>query len=89
MKWLFCFPYAGGNSTFYKEFKTKLKSVNVQPFNYAGHSSRFCEPQYNNPEDVINDMINLILKKVQKDDVIFLLDINNKRWSGWATSSVI
>lgn len=80
MNWLFCFPYAGGNSTFYKEFKTKIKSVTVQAFNYAGHSSRFCETQYNSPEDVIDDMIDLVLKKAKKDDTIFLLGYSMGAW---------
>jgi surfactin synthase thioesterase subunit len=39
---LFCFPYAGGSASFYKDWKTD-GSLQVIPLEYPGHGSKYCE----------------------------------------------
>ncbi|MFE4896981.1 thioesterase II family protein [Peribacillus butanolivorans] len=43
-KKLFCFPYAGGSASFYREWKFDNNEIEVIPLEYPGHGSKYCEP---------------------------------------------
>lgn len=58
---LFCFPYAGGSTASYKKWKKYLHdSIDLCPVELAGRGNRCKEPYYNNLDDVLNDVFDLI-----------------------------
>src|SRR5471030_1190282 len=60
---LFCFPYAGGSSVIYENWRKKLSpSIELIPIEYAGIGSRFAEPLFENINDVVEDVFHAIKK---------------------------
>lgn len=69
---MFALPYAGGSASIYEDWKSKLKPmVNLYPLEYAGHSSRFCDPFYSSIEEAAEDISNIIIKEQKGDYVIY------------------
>ena len=58
---LFCFPYAGGSSVVYSNWKDELdRSVYVIPVELAGRGRRIVEPFYNSMDEAAEDVIRMI-----------------------------
>jgi surfactin synthase thioesterase subunit len=62
---LFCIPYAGGSAMNYMTWKKLLDNrIQIMPLELAGRGSRINEPLYNNTEEAINDIYNVIYKEL-------------------------
>lgn len=60
---LFCFTYAGGNTSFYDKLRLCLEqSLDVIPLEYAGHGKRHDEEFYKDFQELSNDMYRLLLE---------------------------
>lgn len=58
---LFCFPYAGGSSTIYKDWQYKLgNNIKVVPFEMAGRGKKIVEPLCNDMDSTIDYILNEI-----------------------------
>jgi medium-chain acyl-[acyl-carrier-protein] hydrolase len=61
-KKLFCFPYAGGSASFYREWGFANNEIDVIPLEYPGHGSKYCEPLCNN----MSDLTDILIKEMQE-----------------------
>ncbi|WP_075883939.1 thioesterase II family protein [Candidatus Protochlamydia sp. W-9] len=69
---LFCFPYAGANSSIFQNWKHLFfPEVAVHPIEMPGKGRRFSESPYTSIEPLITDLENWFLKEVQTDYAIF------------------
>ena len=58
---LFCFPYAGGSSAVYANWKDDLHPcIHVYPVELAGRGRRIIEPFYNSMDEAAEDVIRMI-----------------------------
>jgi surfactin synthase thioesterase subunit len=58
---LFCFPYAGGSSAMFSEWKTLLHpSVDMQAVELAGRGKRIGDPLYQDVPEMIEDLLQRI-----------------------------
>ncbi|NJD03457.1 MAG: thioesterase [Ruminiclostridium sp.] len=63
---LFCFPYAGGSSISYKKWKKYLHlSIDLCPVELAGRGNRTKEPCYNNLDETLDDVFNLVKMQIR------------------------
>ncbi len=54
---LFCFPYAGGSSTIFSQWKKHLhEEIELRPIELAGRGKRTSEGFYNNLQETIQDV---------------------------------
>lgn len=60
---LFCFTYAGGNSSFYDIIEQDLSEIDLVKLEYSGHGSRHNSSFYKDFEDLADDMVNQLLDK--------------------------
>jgi len=65
---LFCFTYAGGNTTFFDEIENDLEGFEVVKLEYSGHGSRHKEALYQNFSELADDMYSLIKKNYSGGD---------------------
>ena len=64
---LFCFPYAGGSSTVYHQWKSLLgDNIELRPIELAGRGRRIGEDMYKNLEEVVDDVFQLIRGEIQQ-----------------------
>lgn len=64
---LFCFPYAGGSSVMYHQWKPFLQDeIELRPIELAGRGKRIIENPYNDIKDAVEDVFELIYKEVQQ-----------------------
>ncbi|TNP12921.1 thioesterase [Bacillus tropicus] len=69
---LFCFPFAGGSSTFYTEWKKASDEfIDVTPLEYKGRGKRVKEKFYSNFEEGIIDLFNEIEPLISKENYAF------------------
>ncbi len=71
---LFCFPYAGGSAaSIYTKWKRLFNnSIEVYPIELAGRGRRYCDPFYNNMEEVVEDVYSIIKNEIETtDDYVF------------------
>ncbi|PFF02783.1 thioesterase [Bacillus thuringiensis] len=62
---LFCFPYAGGSSSIYMKWRSKLSpSIQLIPIELAGRGRRIQESFYQSFDDAINDIVQEIEKRL-------------------------
>lgn len=65
-------PYAGGSASVFSDWAENLKPrIDLIPVEYAGHSSRFCEPFFTSIEEAADDISESIIKHQKGDYVIF------------------
>ncbi|UCH96227.1 MAG: thioesterase [Candidatus Aminicenantes bacterium] len=58
---LFCFPYAGGSSLVYSNWKDHLdKRILVYPVELAGRGRRIADPFYNSMDEAVEDVLRMI-----------------------------
>ncbi|MBO0997903.1 thioesterase [Bacillus sp. SD075] len=60
-KTLFCFPYAGGSASFYREWKFDDDMIKVVPLEYPGHGSKYSEPLF----DHMADLADLLIEEME------------------------
>jgi surfactin synthase thioesterase subunit len=60
-KTLFCFPYAGGSASFYREWKFDDDVIEVIPLEYPGHGSKYSEPLCEH----MTDLTDILLKEME------------------------
>lgn len=66
---LFCLPYAGGASTIYAKWKQHIsKEIELCPIELRGRGRRFGEPLYNNVEEIVDDVYNLIKRDISTNE---------------------
>jgi len=66
---LFCLPYAGGASSIYNDWETKLsKNIELCPISLAGRGSRFTEKPYLNLEEAVNDVFSIVKNDLSEFD---------------------
>ena len=53
---LFCFTYAGGNSSFFDGIEKDLPEYELVKLEYSGHGTRHKEPYYQNFDELTDDM---------------------------------
>lgn len=62
---LFCFPFAGGSASTYKDWAQGLaESVEVCPINLPGRGSRFNEAAYNNMSDLTDALVQALTPEI-------------------------
>ncbi|SIR94076.1 Surfactin synthase thioesterase subunit [Peribacillus simplex] len=66
-KTLFCFPYAGGSASFYREWKFEDDVIEVVPLEYPGHGSKYSEPLCDHMGDLTDILINEMETKHRMD----------------------
>ncbi len=54
---LFCFTYAGGNTSFFDQIKLELVGIDLIALEYAGHGSRHKESFYQDYDGLADDLI--------------------------------
>lgn len=54
---MFCFTYAGGNSSFFDEIGQDLPEIDLVKLEYSGHGTRHKELFYKDFDDLADDMI--------------------------------
>ncbi|MCG8411293.1 MAG: thioesterase domain-containing protein [Bacteroidales bacterium] len=63
---LFCFPYAGGSSLIFREWKNQLKDyIDLCPIELAGHGKRINEPLYSDLSEAIDDVLRIVVDELQ------------------------
>lgn len=63
---VFLIPFSGGSSLYYNKWSCdKLEFI---PLDYAGHGSRMREPLCTSIEQVADDLVNIVKKKINGDD---------------------
>ncbi len=74
-KKLFCVPYAGGNAAVFKRLGTYFEkaSVEVIPFEYAGHGIRIRENFSDSIEEIGKECAEFIKKNIVSGDEIYIL----------------
>ncbi|MCH6257197.1 thioesterase domain-containing protein [Puniceicoccaceae bacterium K14] len=69
---LFCFPYAGGGSSAFLEWKKHLPArIEVCPLQYPGRENRVKDPLLFNIPDVVDDVIGQLLPYVDEPYALF------------------
>ncbi|MDW7614878.1 alpha/beta fold hydrolase [Peribacillus simplex] len=64
-KTLFCFPYAGGSASFYREWKFDDDVIEVVPLEYPGHGSKYSEPLRDHMADLADSLMEEMETKYQ------------------------
>ncbi|MDV7765069.1 thioesterase II family protein [Peribacillus sp. CSMR9] len=64
-KTLFCFPYAGGSASFYREWKFDDDVIEVVPLEYPGHGSKYSEPLRDHMADLTDSLMEEMETKYQ------------------------
>lgn len=59
---LFCFTYAGGNTSFFNEIGVELSEIELVKFEYAGHGGRHKESFYSDFNELAIDLYKEFLK---------------------------
>ncbi len=66
---LFCLPYAGGSANIYNKWSTELsESIELCPIELAGRGRRITERPYDNLEEAVDDIYNIISKEIETND---------------------
>lgn len=66
---LFCFPYAGGSSIVFNNWKSYLRyDVELRAIELAGRGKRINEAHYIDLNDAINDLFSLIISEIKEGD---------------------
>ncbi|NVO09180.1 MAG: thioesterase [Bacteroidales bacterium] len=66
---LFCFPYAGGSSIIYNNWKSYLKSdIELIAIELVGRGHRINEAHYIDLNDAINDVFSLVIDEIKERD---------------------
>ena len=60
---MFCFPYAGGNASFFDLIAKDLQEFDLVKIEYAGHGARHKEPFYQNFNELADDIYPLLKKR--------------------------
>lgn len=69
---LLCFPYAGGNSSTYRQWVKKLHpSVELALVQLPGRTMRYSEPLYVSMNELIDDLTNVLSCLSTKDLILF------------------
>jgi medium-chain acyl-[acyl-carrier-protein] hydrolase len=69
---LFCFPYAGGNSAIYHNWKEYLDpAIELRPVELAGRGRRINDPFYRNLPEVIEDIFLSIKEEISHSTYAF------------------
>ena len=69
---LFCFPYAGGSATVYAKWKDLLyHSIELIPVELRGRGHRITQPHYQNLDDTLNDVFNIIKNEIKSSHYAF------------------
>jgi medium-chain acyl-[acyl-carrier-protein] hydrolase len=69
---LFCFPYAGGSSAFYRDWHRKLgRAIEVIPVELPGRGTRLPEPPYRRLMPLIGDLETAIAPLLDKRYAFF------------------
>ena len=68
---LFCFTYAGGNTSFFNEIEAELLGIELVKLEYAGHGERHTEPFYKDFDELSIDLYNGFKKSYQGGDYAF------------------
>jgi len=69
---LFCLPYAGGSSIVYYKLKKYLNNfIELYPIELAGRGKRFNETLYNNFNEAVNDIYNIIKSEILNSSYAF------------------
>lgn len=70
-KILFCFPYAGGAASFYKDWQEQLENVVVCPLQMPGRGDRFFDELYTDSDRLVSDIYEIIKKYSDHDIYLF------------------
>jgi surfactin synthase thioesterase subunit len=63
---LFCFPYAGGSSTIFNNWKNYIgNDIEIRAIELAGRGKRIHEAHYNDFNEVIDDVFSLIIDEIK------------------------
>lgn len=63
---LFCFPHAGGSSTYYKHWSKYVdSSIIFHPVELAGRGNRFNEPYYYSMEQAVDDIYSIVYRALE------------------------
>lgn len=68
---LFCFPYAGGNRTFFNDIEKDLNGIDVVKLEYAGHGERRKEDFYKSFDSLADDMFQVVRDRVVGSYALF------------------
>ncbi len=68
---LFCFTYAGGNTSFFNEIGTEMSEIELVKFEYAGHGERHKESFYSDFNELAIDLYKEFLKSYRGGDYAF------------------
>lgn len=68
---LFCFTYAGGNTSFFNEIEAELPGVDLVKLEYAGHGERHKEPFYKDFDELSLDLYNGFKKSYKGGNYAF------------------
>lgn len=62
---LFCFPFAGGNASFFDILDKALPELDLIGLEYSGHGTRRREPLYNEISEAAEDMLELLKRSAE------------------------
>lgn len=69
---LFCFPYAGGSSAVFNQWKNYIDpDIEIRAVELAGRGKRIHEAHYNDFNKVIDDVYSLIADEIISNDYVF------------------
>ncbi|MDF2505617.1 thioesterase domain-containing protein [Clostridium sp.] len=69
---LFCIPHAGGSAAVYSKWKRYINtSIEICPIELAGRGSRFKEDLYNNINEAVEDVYNIIKNDLNNNYAFF------------------
>lgn len=69
---LFCFPYAGGSSVIFNQWKNCIRSdIEIRAIELAGRGKRIHETHYSDFNEVIEDVFSIIIDEIKSDDYVF------------------
>lgn len=70
---LYCIPYAGGSASIYSKWRRTLAAeIDLIPLELAGRGTKCNEPFYENLDEAVNDLYQLVIKEMDKNDKYIL-----------------
>lgn len=69
---MFCFPYAGGSSAVFNRWRQWLdKNIQLKPVELSGRGKRIYDPLYNNLEEAVDDLFQLLSRELKQQPYAF------------------
>src|SRR5579884_2017731 len=67
----FCFPYAGGGASVYRDWTTVFSSLEVLPLQFPGRENRLLDPPFTRLDDLVETLAEQMLSFLDRPFAFF------------------